>query len=639
MKTNQPIVTAMTSATKDDSNDNRYNNEKVQQHNNYDNDDDDKGFLDDSERKIMMADPIIFPSSQKSQQQTQQRNEREDNITVTTTHAEETDLKSFQEVCALAVESRRPIELQNDVILEETITLKRRQHLIIRSRCQSPCLENDDDNNDISSSTGNLKSPRRNNKERISISGNIHSLFLLNNSSRLTVQNIDFHHIITSNDHKQVGAAINLRYKSQINLQGCRITSHAGFGCWSVQKSSMRIENCDFYAPLRSCIVCFGQTKLLVTQSKFEKAGVHAICARGLCELTIKNNCHFTKNAARAIYAYGGASVIIQNCYVASTIHPLKAAIEISSSASGEGGHNTKTPDKAAKPPKSNTATTSRLSVTNCTIVDNGGAGICVRGPTATFEMTGENNTIERNTGGNIIILHKSITEDGDDNDDTITTATDKKEQHQQNEKDSAVPIPRRDIPGTSFRQGDWWCPKCPMYSVSQNKCSECHFPKTPQQLGQQDQDGNIIACPGVKYLTVEEINLLNQGKNPFITNDTRNINTIDVPESSAKLGARGHLSAASKYCWSYDADDKGWIKYDDISQRLLEDTYQRYCNHESDIFDDRKDRQEYDEANGTINPKTVLLSDGKYQVNVATMEQINVQSHFMRLVRRRRRM
>jgi hypothetical protein len=76
---------------------------------------------------------------------------------------------------------------------------------------------------------------------------------------------------------------------------------------------------------------------------------------------------------------------------------------------------------------------------------------------------------------------------------------------------------------------------------------------------------------------------------------------------------------------WLFDRDDdKGWLAYDEESCTLLEKMFQKYSNSGESM--NRK------EAADPI----VFLQDGKYQVNVRSMEQVNVQTQFPRLVQRR---
>jgi hypothetical protein len=99
--------------------------------------------------------------------------------------------------------------------------------------------------------------------------------------------------------------------------------------------------------------------------------------------------------------------------------------------------------------------------------------------------------------------------------------------------------------------------------------------------------------------LTVPEINQCNQGVD-FGSPETQEENQIVAT-------------------WWFDGDDeKGWLPYDKETNEQLEETYQSFCEGASQ------------------KTPLVLLCGGKYQVNIQTMEQINVETQFPRLVRRR---
>jgi hypothetical protein len=443
---------------------------------------------------------------------------------------------TFDEACALACETGRPLVLREDALVSQTIVLKKRQHLVIR------CMD-----------------------QRQKLRGPVHSLFLLNNQSRLTLQNIELHHILESDDHRKIGAAVNLRYKAFLEMTDCLVHSQSGFCCWAVQKTRVTLTNCELRAPARSAVVCFGQATCHLKGCRVPDAGVHAICARGACRLELEE-CEVTRSAARAIYAYANASVTLKKCTVSHTLHPGKAAIEISAAgcATPEGNSTNNNKNNSSNNNQQNkNKTLSSLDMQDCNVVDNAGAGICLRGPVS-CTITG-NNVLERNAGGNV--LEKDLLTDKEDDDNDL--------------KNNQV---RRDVAGTSFRRGDWWCPKCPLYVLldRQSQCSRCAAPKSQG-----------------RPLTVQEIHRCNQGT--------------------------AIIEATTTTTWSFDADDKGWLAYDAEGSRLLEEAYQQYSS-SSDSADSAKKKN---------NNPSVLIAGGKYQVNVATMEQINVESHFMRLVRR----
>jgi hypothetical protein len=414
--------------------------------------------------------------------------------------------ESFEDACMAAAETGRALHLTQDVTLQDVIRLRKRQQLTIRG-------END-----------------------VVISGSVHSLFLLNSRSQLILENVHLSHTLESDDHRQVGSAVNLRNKSSLQMTKGSIVSRAGFCCWAVQKSSVRLVQCDLQAPTRSAVVCFGQPTCRLEACTISNAGVHAICARGNCRIDL-HHCTISNSAARAVYAYANASVTLTNCHISGTIRSDKAAIEVSAAGGGSAS----------------------LTVHDCHIIDNVGAGIRIRGPVADTSLGG--NTLERNAGGNIDYRH--LVEDEEDNSGRL----------------------RRDAAGSSFRRGDWWCPKCQTNQVVVGTYDECPRCGSEKKLG--------------RLLTVPEINQCNQGV-VFGSPETQEENQIVAT-------------------WWFDGDDeKGWLPYDKESNEQLEETYQSFCEGASQ------------------KTPLVLLCGGKHQVNIQTMEQINVESQFPRLVRRR---
>jgi hypothetical protein len=206
----------------------------------------------------------------------------------------------------------------------------------------------------------------------------------------------------------------------------------------------------------------------------------------------------------------------------------------------------------------------------HCRVVDNIGMGVCLRGPVLHVL---EENEIERNGGGNLVQL-----EEEDDNENMDSDGN----------KNNASGPHRRDASGSSFRKGDWWCPKC--------------IPKTPV-IGRLDQCPTCQSEKGTAQpLTIQEITLLNQG--------------TGIASENCKYNS-------SNIVWWFDGgDDKRWVQYDVESCRLLERAFQEH--------NDPSSRQQ----DAPI--VKLCLGRANYQVNVQTMEQTNVESQFLRLVRRR---
>jgi hypothetical protein len=434
------------------------------------------------------------------------------------TEEEDSSPKTLEELCYEAADTGRPLHLTHDVTLTDTIRLRKRQTLTIRAAGDN---------------------------HMVTISGDLHSLFLLNSSSRLILQNVNLQHTLDTDDHKQVGAAVNVRSKGSFHMTTGTIFTKCGFCVWGVQKSKLELHDCELQCPTRSSVVCFGQVTCRLHQCVMDQAGVHAICARGACAIHLED-CRISNSTARAIYAYANASVTLTNCHISNTLRADKAAIEVSAAGvpADKDNGNSVTPSSSS----------SSLTMRQCQVVDNMGVGIRLRGP---VKHTFEENVLERNAHGNLDITEELV-----------------------EAMDATL---RRDSAGSSFRRGDWWCLGCRQIMV-QNQCSRC--------TGVTKSQGRL--------LTVREISQLNQG--------------IDIRSS---LTTEQHNMTTT---WWFDGDDeKGWIPYDEESCQQLEDVYQRF--------------QEVDtrQSKGPL----VYLSGGRYEVNVSTMEQINVESQFLRLVRR----
>eukprot|EP00536_Pseudo-nitzschia_multiseries_P014601 jgi/Psemu1/215271/e_gw1.734.8.1 len=500
--------------------------------------------------------------------------------------------ETFSEACQFAADSHRPLHLRCDVRdLQETIVLRKRQFLTIRGE--------DNKNN--------------------------------------------------SEDCRKVGAAVNLRYKSGVVIEDSSLTSHAGFCCWAVQKATMHLERSFFSAPLRSALVCFGQTVLECRSSTIADSGVHGVCARGECLIRIVD-CSLVDAAVRGLYAYANASVFLEGCSVRGTVRPDKAAIEVASampspSPSETGNHVVVTKSK----PKATTKTkTSSLVMKACTVTDNAGVGVRIRGGVehdiclAHGEdehqhqhqhqhehehepLPGERpNYFARNAGGNDIDFRPATGEgnaDGDGGDSSngndagrgmrATTRTTTQQQ-------------QRDASGSSFRKGDWWCQGClPQRIVpgSRDSCPACGADKSTGRL-----------------LSTREVIQWNRGNgsgNPggIGGGGGGGGRSVSTTESDPERALTQTDAAANDATWWFDADgddDVGWRPYDAESNEALERAFRSIrC---------RTETETPGEGSGHRTPKNsiVLLSNGKHRVDLETMEQTNTESHFLRLVQRR---
>jgi hypothetical protein len=475
----------------------------------------------------------------------------------------------FVNACRLAAETAKPLCLTQGVVVTETITLRGKQHLVLRG---------------VVSSNGSDGSSSRSTSRPLppTISGDLHSLFLLNNSSRLTLEHLQLQHTSGEEDCRQVGAAVNLRYKSQALLRHCSIASNTGFCAWAVQKSTLQLRNCTLKAPLRSAVVCFGQPRVTIFSSTIADAGVHGICARGSndgCRLMVKD-CVVRDCAMRGLYAYARVTVTMEHTTVSGTLRSDTAAVEVcqfEEETKGKDDHEKvvhKTNGKVKPKSKDNSqqSLSTSLTMKDCQIVDNAGVGVRIRGNVQTNDIP-VCNSLEGNRGGNVQTLFA-----------TCKSTTD------HDRPSMSASITRRDESGSSFRHGDWQCPSCVRTIVpgSKENCPDCNVGKTRGTS-----------------LTSHQVLQLNQGK------------PIDEVIDRGGYGIT-NTTGNLPVMWYFDADqDHGhtWIEYDQTSEQILESAYQQFCRNE--------------------NENNVLLMSGKYQIDFCTMQQINTMTHFPRFVRR----
>ncbi len=487
---------------------------------------------------------------------------------------------SFVEACRIAAESHRPLHLSQDIInLSETIVLRKRQRLSIVGI--SPTSQ---DLSSLSSSS----SSSTNKDKRIQIAGNVHSLFLLNNHSELQLQHLSLvHHEPEGEDCRTVGAAVNLRYKSSADLRDCHIASHAGFCCWAVQKAGMELKDCFLQAPLRSAVVCFGKARFEGRNTRVSNVGVHGVCARGECFIRLVDST-ISDAAVRGLYAYANATVVLENCLVKGTVRPDAAAIEVLSSSSAAVAaetteHNKEQPRGKPNKTTEETQKTSSLHMKGCQILNNGGVGVRIRGGVRHNLDSETSNRFMGNVGGDAVDFLSA-----QEQEETATNSNQGNEISQSNASNQL----KRDDAGSSFRKGDWWCLTCSPKSIvhgSKDSCPRC---------GSEKENG--------KLLSSEEVISLNRG------------NSISASTTTCKVSPK----------WWFDGDDAGWLPYDTESNQALERAFESFQN--------PKPSSDAKEKDGRIQPNTVLLSNGRYSVNLETMEQINTESHFLRLVQRR---
>jgi WWE domain/Right handed beta helix region len=491
------------------------------------------------------------------------------------------DGTNFEEACHTAAESHRPLHLLQDILhLSDVIILRQRQQLTIRGPSTT--------------------SHQRQSGRRIKITGNTHSLFLLNNHSRLILTDVDLvHGTPNDEDCRRVGAAINLRYKGSVTVRRSTIVSESGFCCWAVQNAHVELDQCTLRAPLRSALVCFGRAGLEAESCLVESPGVHGICARGRCTIRATRT-RIVGAAVRGLYAYADAHVTLEDCTVSGTVRPDGVAIEVTSSSScaAQNGGTRGDDDPAAADHSGGETTTaaeasssSSLVMRNCRVIDNASVGIRLRGNVRHNDLVNNwscsGNVLARNGGS------------GDVDCVSWTTFGDGELRDKENSSDAGVDSvnrpPRRDASGSSFRKGDWWCPVCLPKRVvpgSRESCLVCRTRKNLDHL-----------------LTNADVIRMNQGG-------------LEIPEAQkdSATPAAQNDEVQIPPTWWFDGEGGSWIRYDAHSTNELEATFQLHSAPPCDSIG--------------VSP-IVHLSEGRYRVNVQTMQQINTETHFPRLVRR----
>eukprot|EP00532_Pseudo-nitzschia_australis_P011160 CAMPEP_0168233138 /NCGR_PEP_ID=MMETSP0140_2-20121125/17560_1 /TAXON_ID=44445 /ORGANISM="Pseudo-nitzschia australis, Strain 10249 10 AB" /LENGTH=637 /DNA_ID=CAMNT_0008165819 /DNA_START=427 /DNA_END=2340 /DNA_ORIENTATION=+ len=600
---------------------------------------------------VQSRDPIFFPP-----------NDGEVN------HDDERNLQTFAEACRFAADCHRPLHLLEDVKnLPETIVLRKRQFLTIRGIMPLPVPSSQgplSSSPSPSSSSPSSQSPPC--RKKIRISGNTHSLFLLNNHSRLRLLDLELVHEEDTegedSDCRKVGAAVNLRYKSNARIEDCSVTSRVGFCCWAVQKASIDLDRSYLEAPLRSALVCFGRATLKGRSSTIANAGVHGVCARGECLVRLID-CSVVESAVRGLYAYANACVCLEGCTIRGTVRPDMAAIEVSSAVptrsvaidpkNDSNSNSTSNSTNSASGKKGHNAVpkTSSLIMKKCRVTENAGVGVRIRGGVR-YDIPLENednetldcekrNCFDRNSGGNQIDVRPATGENDattnhagtkgidDDNDKVCKNGS-----NAQNSSASET-APKRDASGSSFRKGDWWCPLC-----------------SPRRVVQGSKDA-CPCCEGEKrdgtFLSTDEVIKLNRGIFCVSSIKTTTVASVGASATSEILPSERNIehkkSAGTTPTWWFDGDDAGWLPYDSESSQKLESAFQsNLCLDGNGTGTVSKTVSEEVTVSRDVCPELrnsgspiVLLSDGKYRVDLETMEQTNTDSHFLRLVQRRK--
>jgi hypothetical protein len=259
------------------------------------------------------------------------------------------------------------------------------------------------------------------------------------------------------------------------------------------------------------------------------------------------------------------------------------------------------------------------LVMNECHVIDNAGVGVRIRGGvrhnlSSSLNDDKQNNEFARNFGGNEVDFCASNMEDATSQNISGGQSDKDDEKNDSNgvQKNQSNENLQRDSSGSSFRKGDWWCIGCVPESIvqgSKDSCPRCRSRRS---------DG--------RFLSSEEVMKLNRsgGKR------------VESEKAKDKIEVIAHPTEVSPTWW-FDGDDAGWLPYDAESNQKLEHVFQSFrCIEKYSSRDVLGEEVNREKCKQTSNNKVVLLSGGRYRVNIETMQQINTDSHFLRLVQRR---
>lgn len=268
---------------------------------------------------------------------------------------------SFAAACEAAVSSGRPLHLEDGCCARLSQTLHLRQ------------------NRDQLRIIGEGNSV---------IEGSGHSVFgLSGRHARLELCGVTLRHTaptVTGDGH-DVGAALFMMGKSEVDLFEVTLSSTNGLGIWMVQSPRLRAQASSIQDCGRSGLAMFGAASAVLEGCVVNRCAVHGACARGRTHLTLLA-CKVSSCGRRGVYAYQSSTLHMSSCSVCNTQDASRAAVEVAGARNGDTVH-------------------ARLS--HCHISENNGAGLRVRGA---VEHVLEGNVCRSN---GMVDLHFAV---GDEN-------------------------------------------------------------------------------------------------------------------------------------------------------------------------------------------------------------------------------
>ncbi|KAJ1452858.1 hypothetical protein M885DRAFT_525490 [Pelagophyceae sp. CCMP2097] len=208
--------------------------------------------------------------------------------------------RNFARLTAAAIRCSRPLDLRGRrVELEEPLVLKGDDSL---------CVANG------------------------TVVGSGHAVFQAggSRSGLLSLRNLNVLHLSSAArlEKRALGAAIFARGKAQVRMEGCAISSTAGFGLWLVQKSHAVADACRFEACGRSSVVAFEKTRFDLVDSTIVDATPHGICARGDAAIRVVRS-RIENADLRAIYCYHSVALEVEDSAIFGTRSSESCAIQI----------------------------------------------------------------------------------------------------------------------------------------------------------------------------------------------------------------------------------------------------------------------------------------------------------------------
>eukprot|EP01041_Mallomonas_annulata_P009954 gene9954-20698_t len=166
-------------------------------------------------------------------------------------------------------------------------------------------------------------------KAKPSIHGFAHSIFVVGGRGSLVkLENLDLVHCCDLEDKRLVGGVVFCRHQSNTELRDCDLVSHRGFCVWGVQSANMKLYGCSLRSVMRSGCVSFGKAKLTMVGCDVWKCAQHGICLRGSAQLNL-DGCTVRDCMVRGIYGYHRVTIEMTGCTVTGTQSESHAAVEV----------------------------------------------------------------------------------------------------------------------------------------------------------------------------------------------------------------------------------------------------------------------------------------------------------------------